>query len=75
MSIPRNNSLVYFDYESLPKGYDKKLYPFKKNHVYIFLGEIPNLPGYCTVIDSTTNEIYVNYTVYFKEYVKGAAPI
>jgi len=71
--MPRNNSLVYFDFDSLPEGYDEKLYPYKKNHAYLFLGEISNKPSNCTLIDATTNEIIIsNYITYFKEYVKGA---
>ena len=71
--IPRNTSIVYFDFDSLPEGYDAKLYPFKKNQAYVFLGEIPNSPGKCVVIDETTNEVYSNYYIsYFKEFTKGA---
>jgi len=70
---PRNNSLVYFDFDSLPSGYDKSLYPFKKFHAYIYLGEIPNSPGNCVVLDPTTNEVFTKfYITYFKEYMKGS---
>jgi len=72
MSIPRNNSLVYFDFESLPSGYDTTLYPFKKDYNYIFLGEIPNMPGYCIIVDPITNDFYSKYDInLFKEYLKG----
>jgi len=73
MSTPRNNSLVYFDFDSLPEGYDPKIYPFRKNQSYVYLGEIPNAPGYCTVVDTTTSEVHAKYyIIYFKEFVKGA---
>jgi len=72
MATPRNNSLVYFDFDALPIGFDSSLYPFKRNHAYVFLGEIPNISENCTVIDATTGEIHTRYyTVYFKEYTKG----
>lgn len=65
---PRNLSLVYFDFESIPKTY-KNEYPFIKDHPYIFLGEIPNMPGHCVVLDYTNNEIYSGYhTDNFVEY-------
>jgi hypothetical protein len=50
---PRQYAFVKFDME----GYDPEIqgmyqYPFKLNKRYTFLGEIPNMPGHCIVMDS-----------------------
>lgn len=50
MKVPRKLSLVKFDFESLPKKYHD-LYPFEKDKAYLFLGEIPNMPGHCAVAE------------------------
>lgn len=44
---PRNFSLVKF---VLAEGYEKE-YPFKVGRWYLFMGEIPNMPGHCVVMD------------------------
>ena len=48
--IPRQYSWVKFDYNNLPIDYLHD-YPFKKEDVYIFFGEIPNMPGHCIICD------------------------
>ena len=59
---PRKNSIVKFDFESLPKRFHKK-YPFRPGHSYVFFGEIPNMPGHCIVADYKTGKIYSGYHV------------
>ena len=54
------NALVKFDYGDLPKEYHKK-YPFKKDKVYIFLGEIAQMPGHCIVAEYKTGKIICGY--------------
>jgi hypothetical protein len=44
MSIPRKLSLV-----KLKDGWEKD-FPVKSNWFY-FLGEIPNMPGHCIIVD------------------------
>jgi hypothetical protein len=46
--IPRKLSLVNFDFGSIDKKYHDH-YPFMPNSNYIFLGEIPNMPGHCVI--------------------------
>jgi hypothetical protein len=58
--MPRQYSLVKFDYESTPVEYHK-CYPFKENEHYIFLGDIPNMPGHCVVVSVKTGQIYSCY--------------
>ena len=58
--IPRKLSLVRFDFEKVPKGFDRK-YPFKRDRVYIFLGEIVQMPGHCVVADHQTGRLYSGY--------------
>lgn len=36
-------------------------YPFKKEEVYVFLGEIPNMPGHCLVADRKSGKIHAGY--------------
>jgi len=55
----RQYSLVRFDDSSLPKEY-RGMYPFSSKHRYIFLGEIPNMPGHCIVMDED-GKMYPGY--------------
>ena len=57
---PRQYSLVRFAFEQLPKKYHSK-YPFKPKRVYVFFGDIPNMPGHCVVADHRTGRIYPGY--------------
>jgi hypothetical protein len=38
-----------------------KKYPFTEKGVYLFFGEIPNMPGHCVVADHRTGQIYSGY--------------
>ncbi len=58
--IPRQYSLVRFLYDSLDGKYHCQ-YPFTRKGVYIFFGEIPNLPGHCVVADRQTGQIFAGY--------------
>ena len=65
MSDPRPLSLVHF---VLPEGQDLNVYPFELGKTYLFLGEIPNMPGgHCVVLEyshavqNTLNALYVGY--------------
>lgn len=57
---PARLSLVRFD---APWLTSKQLrnYPFKKGGVYLFLGEIANMPEHCVVLDWKTNRTHVGY--------------
>jgi hypothetical protein len=39
----------------------RKSYPFKVDGVYIYFGEIPNMPGHCVVADHRTGRLYSGY--------------
>jgi hypothetical protein len=58
--VPRQYSLVRFRFDQLPAEYHKQ-YPFKADGVYVFLGDIPNMPGHCVVVDHRTGQIYSGY--------------
>jgi hypothetical protein len=60
MKIPRILSIVRFDFECLPKKYHSK-YPFHINTRLLFLGEIPNMPEHCVVIELESGLIYTGY--------------
>lgn len=57
--VPRKLSLVKFDFTDLPEQYHR-LYPFLKGHTYVFLGEIPNMPGHCVIAGHAGN-VYFGY--------------
>ena len=59
-AIPRQYSLVRFRFDQLPAEYHKK-YPFTKDRVYVFFGEIANMPGHCVVADHRTGRLYSGY--------------
>ena len=54
MDTPRQFSLVRFVEDDVN-------YPFKKDGVYVFFGEIANMPGHCVVADHGTGRIYSGY--------------
>jgi hypothetical protein len=53
-------SLVRFNYDAIPAEYHEK-YPFESTGVYVFLGELVNMPGHCVVADHKTGRIYSGY--------------
>lgn len=60
MKIPQQYSLVRFDYDSIPGEYHSQ-YPFTRKGVYVFFGDIPNMPGHCVVADHKTGQLYSGY--------------
>ncbi len=62
MAIPRQYSLVKFDFDNIPPEFHKR-YPFKTDDVFIFFGEIPNMIGHCVVADHKTGRIYSGYYI------------
>lgn len=60
LDIPRQFSLVRFNLGDLPDE-DFAKYPFKRNRVYVFFGEIANMPQHCVVADRETGRIYSGY--------------
>ena len=60
--IPRQYSLVSFDFSSMPSEWHEK-YPFKPEGVYVYFGEIPNMKGHCVVADHKTGQIYSGYHI------------
>lgn len=57
---PRQYSLVRFRFDTLPPEYHG-LYPFTREGVYVFFGEIPNMPGHCLVADHKTGLVYSGF--------------
>lgn len=62
MKQPHHLSLVRFNFGDLPAKYDGE-YPFERNAVYVFFGEIPNMPGHCVVANHKTGQIYSGYHI------------
>ncbi|VTR96751.1 unnamed protein product [Gemmata massiliana] len=64
---PRQYSLVRFQFDLLPVEYHER-YPFIRDGVYVFFGEIPNMPGHCVVVDHRSGRVYSGYhTEHFAE--------
>lgn len=59
-TMPRQYSLVRFRFDDVPAEYHSK-YPFTRDGVYLFFGDIPNMPGHCVVADHRTGQIYSGY--------------
>jgi hypothetical protein len=57
---PRPLSLVRFRFEACPVEFHSK-YPFTQQRVYLFLGEIANMPGHCVVCDHPFGQIYSGF--------------
>lgn len=65
--MPRQYSLVRFQFDLVPAEYHNK-YPFVPGGVYVFFGDIPNMPGHCVVADPTTGRVHSGYhTEWFAE--------
>ena len=65
--LPRPFSLVKFDPTGMSESY-RKDYPFNPQVSYIFLGDIPNMPGHCIVMDPSDCKFFCMYhTDHFKE--------
>ncbi len=60
VSTPRPLSLVRFVFEGIPDEFVDK-YPFDENRTYVFLGEIPNMPGHCVVADHRSGKVFSGY--------------
>jgi hypothetical protein len=63
ISKPRRLAFVKFNPRISPVGRGAKApsYPFKREVPYVFLGEIPNMPGHCVIADTTSGKIYAGY--------------
>lgn len=60
--LPRDLSLVKFEPSQTSDSFHRK-YPFRRGIVYIFVGEIPNMPGHCVVVNRKTGKIYSGYHI------------
>lgn len=64
---PRQLSLVKFEPLQAPGGFRRK-YPFRRGIAYLFIGEIPNMPGHFVVVNPKTGKIYSGY--YLENFVE-----
>ena len=58
---PRRLSFVKFEAPSFISGQKSAQYPFSETEVYVFLGEIPNMPEHCVVADRINGRIFAGY--------------
>lgn len=54
------NTIVKFNYDGLPEEYHNK-YPFNSDDIYVYLGDIKQMPEHCIVVDLKTGKIYCGY--------------
>ncbi len=67
MKRPRKLSMVYWKGRRAPTSTQTKA-PFRRNQIFIFIGEIPNMPGHCVVVDKSSGRTHAGYhTENFKE--------
>lgn len=67
MKKPRPLALVKIDKAKL-KFFNKSYKKEMGEGPYVFLGEIPNMPGHCVIVDARTGKISSgNHTVNFVE--------
>lgn len=59
-TIPRKLSLVKFDMGNSPES-DWKYYPFAEHDHFIFMGEIPNMPEHCVIVNVKTGQVFSCY--------------
>jgi len=57
---PRQYSLVRFLFDDVDVKYHSQ-YPFTRDGVYVFFGEIPNMGGHCVVANHKTGQIFSGY--------------
>lgn len=55
-TTPRQYSLVRFRFDHVSAEYHSK-YPFTVDGVYVFFGDIPNMPGHCVVADHRSGQV------------------
>jgi hypothetical protein len=53
-------SLVKYNFDSTPKEWYSQL-PFKKKDIFVFLGEILQVPDHGVFLNIKTNKIYSGY--------------
>jgi len=56
---PRKLSLVKYVGKKGTAGYSNN--PFHEGDVYIFIGEIANMPDHCVILGSSSGNIYSGY--------------
>jgi len=57
----RRNTLVKFNFEDLPVEYHSQ-YPFCKEDIFLFLGEIKKMDGHCVVATKDGRVIWGYHT-------------
>jgi hypothetical protein len=53
-------TIVQFNFATLPKEFHKH-YPFKKNELLLYLGELADLPGHCVVARYPIGDLVSGY--------------
>ena len=58
----KTNTMVKFDYETMPKEYwDSYMKQFPKDEVFVFMGELTQMQGRCIVCNYKTGKIICGY--------------
>ena len=60
--IMKINTMVKFDYNTLPIEYKEEyIKTFPENEVYIFMGDIEQMPGHCILCNFKTGKMIIGY--------------
>ena len=56
------NTMIKFDYDTMPKVYHNEyLKTFPKDEIYVFLGDLVQMPGHCITCNFKTGQIICGY--------------
>ena len=58
------NTMIRFDFDAVPLEYHSQ-YPFTRTDVFLFLGEVKQLPGHCVVATKDGRVIWGYHTENF----------
>ena len=71
MSKPRRvsrrtpvNTLIRFDFDGVPSEYHSQ-YPFTRKDVFLFLGEVRQMPGHCVIATKDGRVVWGYHTENF----------
>ena len=63
MATPRQYSLVKFDYSGMTDEWVKEYKKIFDVDIFIYLGEIPNMPGHCVLLRHSDGAHFFGYHI------------
>ena len=56
----KKNTLVKFDFDNIPVEFHSQ-YPFSRRDVFVYLGDIVQMPGHCILIRMSDGKGFAGY--------------